>query len=57
MSGEYQQQYQQFQRDPGQFWLEQSKRIAWFKASAHRIKTMKTIFIIGLPMARLIPVI
>ncbi|EWH07693.1 propionyl-CoA synthetase [Pseudoalteromonas lipolytica SCSIO 04301] len=32
MSGEYQQQYQQFQRDPGQFWLEQSKRIAWFKA-------------------------
>ncbi|WP_462146902.1 acetate--CoA ligase [Pseudoalteromonas gelatinilytica] len=31
MAGEYQQQYQQFQRDPGQFWLGQSKRIPWFK--------------------------
>lgn len=31
MAGEYQQQYQQFQRDPGLFWLEQSKRLPWFK--------------------------
>ena len=27
MAGEYKQHYTQFQRDPGQFWLEQSKRI------------------------------
>ena len=30
MAGEYKQHYTQFQRDPGQFWLEQSKRIPWF---------------------------
>ena len=32
MAGEYKQHYTQFQRDPGQFWLEQSKRIPWFNA-------------------------
>lgn len=32
MAGEYKQHYTQFQRDPSQFWLEQSKRIPWFNA-------------------------
>lgn len=35
MQGNYQQQYQSFIHDPGEFWLTQAKRIPWFKAPQH----------------------
>ena len=50
MAGEYQQQYQQFQRDPGQFWLEQSKRFLGLKSQVLLINMTIMIFTIGLPM-------
>ena len=50
MAGEYQQQYQQFQRDPGQLWSDKVNEFLGLKSQVLLTNMTIMIFTIGLPM-------